>query len=242
MACESSLTVVVRPVGLAAAAIAALACMTPAALAEGDCRASAAPGVDWNNCSKKLIIMSGSDLAGANLVGVDFSSTDLRDSNLLAADFQKATLIRASLADSKAKGANFGRIEGYRTDFSRIDGEGANFASAELHRSQFVDADLANVDFTKAELGRAQFDGATITGGKFSLANLARVDFRTAKFDAPVDFAGAFFFLVRVEGVDLTKTTGLSQWQLDMACGDDKTVLPQGLAPGASWPCNFEQE
>lgn len=210
--------------------------------ASAACGDSVAPGVDWRGCEKQLIVLSGSDLNGANLSDVDFTSTDLRDSSLLAANLEKATLVRASLARSKAKGANFNRIEAYRTNFSNLDAEGATFASGEMQRSQFTQANLANADFTKAELGRAQFDGANLAGAKFALANLARVDFRTARFDAPIDFTNAFFFLVRIEGLDLSKAKGLAQWQIDMACGDAGTVLPQGLTPGADWPCAFEQE
>ena len=45
------------------------------------------------------------------------------------------------------------------------------------------------------------------------------------------------------EGVDLTTATGLVQWQIDMACGNDETVLPTGLkkpasSPPRSWRCS----
>ena len=221
-------------------ALFALSCH--AAAAAPDCQSEAAPGVDWQECQKKLLILKGSDLSGANLFGVDFTSTDLRNTNLLAANLEKATLVRASLADSDAKGAKFDRIEAYRTDFSRINAQGAVFASAEMQRSNFDGANLADVDFTKAELGRAQFSGADITGSRFSLANLARADLRTAKFTGPIDFANAFFFLTRIEGVDLSNATGLAQWQIDMACGDNATKLPAGLAAAQAWPCQFEND
>jgi uncharacterized protein YjbI with pentapeptide repeats len=74
------------------------------------------------------------------------------------------------------------------------------------------------------------------------LANLSRADFREATFAKPVDFDRAFMFLARLEGVDLTAATGLTQWQVDMACGDDKTVLPAGLTKPKAWPCKFQQE
>ena len=124
------------------------------ATAAQNCDAAATPGVDWHECDKKLLILEGQDQGGANLFGVDFTSTDLRNSNLLAANLEKATLVRAS-ADSTAKGARFDKIEAYRTDFSRMDAQGVVFASAEVQRSNFQDANLTNVDFTKAELGRA---------------------------------------------------------------------------------------
>jgi uncharacterized protein YjbI with pentapeptide repeats len=136
----------------------------------------------------------------------------------------------------------FARVEAYRTDFSGISADDASFESAELQRSNFANARLSNVTFTKADLGRSHFDGAEVGGSRFSLTNLARADFRGARFSAPVDFDRAFFFLTRIEGVDLSAATGLTQWQLDMACGDDKTVLPEGLKKPAPWPCKFQQD
>lgn len=204
------------------------------------CTASAAPGVDWSECDKKVIILSGSDLKGATLFGTDFTSTDLRDTNLMTANLEKATLVRASLAGAKASGAKFDRIEAYRTNFSGIDARNSTFASGEMQRSNFTNAMLTNVDFTKAELGRADFTDADIGGAKFSLANLARADFSKAKFGAPIDLAGSFLFLTRIEGIDLSSATGLQQWQIDMACGDGDTKLPEGLNAAANWPCKFD--
>lgn len=210
--------------------------------AADDCRASPTPGINWEDCDKKLIMLDSSDLSGANLARADFTSTDLRGSNLTKANLEKAVLVRASFAGSTATGARFARIEAYRTDFSQLDALGAIFSGAELQRSIFTQAKLGDADFTKADLGRSQFDGADVSGSRFSLANLARADFRGAVFARPVDFDRAFFFLARIEGVDLSAATGLTQWQVDMACGDAQTMLPSGLNKPAGWPCQFQQE
>ena len=202
----------------------------------------ARPGVDWQECDKKLLILRGEDLSGANLFGVDFTLTDLRDTKLSGANLEKASLLRASLAGSKVAGARFNRVEGYRTDFSRTDAEGAMFASAELQRANFGRAKLTNVDFTKAELGRAQFHDAEITATQFAFANLSRADFRRSNFSASVNFYRAVFFLARIEGVNLSASSGLSQEQIDAACGDDNTILPSGFARPEHWPCDFQQE
>lgn len=212
------------------------------AFASDDCQTAPTSGIDWQNCDKTMLMLSESDLSGAKLAGSDFSSTDLRSSNLTGANLEKATLVRANLSATTAKGAHFAKVEAYRTDFSQIDAPGADFQNAELQRSNFKQAKLANADFTKADMGRSQFDGADVSGSRFTLANVSRVDFRGAKFGAPVDFDRAFFFLTRIEGVNLGKATGLGQWQLDMACGDDKTVLPASLTKPKSWPCQFQQE
>ncbi len=115
--------------------LAVLLAMSPDLHAAPACRSGPAPGVDWQDCDKKLIVLRGANLSGANLFNVDFTSTDLRQANLLASNLEKATLVRASLAGASARGANFNRIEAFRTDFSGIDAEGATFASAEMQRS-----------------------------------------------------------------------------------------------------------
>lgn len=207
-----------------------------------DCRSAPAPGIDWQGCDKNLLMLGGSDLKEAKLAEADFSATDLRGANLVGANLEKAKLLRAGLAGSTAPGARFARVEAYRTDFSNIEADGATFESAELQRSNFTGAKLASANFTKADLGRSQFDGAELGGSRFSLANLARADFRGATFSKPADFDRAFFFLTRIEGADLAASTGLVQWQVDMACGDDKTMLPAGLKKPANWPCKFEQD
>jgi uncharacterized protein YjbI with pentapeptide repeats len=221
---------------------AALLSMSWQPAAANACRDAPVPGIDWQGCDKKLLMLGGSDLQDAKLGEADFSATDLRGANLGGANLEKAKFIRATLAGAAAKGTSFARVEAYRTDFSSLSADNASFESAELQRSNFTDARLSNTNFTKADLGRSQFDGAEVGGSRFSLANLARADFRKASFSKPVDFDRAFFFLTRIEGVDLAASTGLVQWQIDMACGNDKTVLPTGLKKPASWPCKFEQD
>jgi uncharacterized protein YjbI with pentapeptide repeats len=205
-----------------------------------DCRSQAAPGVDWQDCTKSNIVIRGANLANANLTGTDLTMTDLRSTTLTGAKLQKATLVRSSLAGANAAGADFSRVEAYRTSFSGIIAPGSAFSSAELQRADFTGAELTNAIFEKAELGRASFNSAVIGGAKFDYANLSRAQFTGAIINAPVDFTGAFMFLTRIEGADLSAATGLAQGQIDLACGDSNTRLPDGLAASPSWPCTFD--
>jgi uncharacterized protein YjbI with pentapeptide repeats len=230
----------VRPIAVSSLiALAAVFSLGGAARAADDCHDSPRAGIDWRDCNKRNLMLPGGELRGANLTNVDFSGTDLGGSDLVSAIFEKATLVRANLAGSQASGTRFARVEAYRTDFSEINAPGAIFRSGELQRSNFHAAVLTDVDFTKADMGRSQFDKADVSGSRFALANLARADFRGAKFAKGADFDRAFFFLTRIEGVDLSTATGLNQWQIDMACGDKNTRLPQGLKPSKGWPCKF---
>ncbi|SEH92961.1 Uncharacterized protein YjbI, contains pentapeptide repeats [Rhizobium tibeticum] len=222
--------------GLSAGLVAlTLFASTPAAAS--DCGRTPVAGIDWSECSKKNLMLQGSDFQGANLAGTDLSLTNLSDTNLTSANLEKATLARAWFTGAQAGKANFSKIEAYRSGFENVFAEGASFAGAELQRSNFNGAKLSGANFEKAELGRASFAKAVLTGTKFSLANLSRADLSEATFEGPVAFDRAFMFLTRIEGLDLSAATGLEQAQVDLACGDAKTKLPAGLSPPANWPC-----
>ncbi|ANL27114.1 pentapeptide repeat-containing protein [Rhizobium phaseoli] len=239
MEINSSMAMHRSPLGLLAFLLLAFA---PISTRAADCGSTASPKLDWQECSKKNLMLQGSDLEGANLFSTDFSLTDLSGGNFKSANLEKATLVRASLEGSHAEGANFAKVEAYRASFANIAAEGASFAGAELQRANFGGARLSGASFEKAELGRADFDKAVLTGVKFSFANLSRADLSNATFEGPVIFERAFMFLTRIEGLDLSAAAGLEQAQIDLACGDASTKLPSGLSAPATWPCPAEHE
>lgn len=201
------------------------------------CGYSPSAGIDWSECSKKSLMLEESDFTGANLTGTDFTLTGLRGSSFANADLEKATLIRAWLEGAKADKARFDKVEGYRSVFRNISANSASFVSAELQRADFTGAQLVKATFAKAELGRANFWKAKLGDVRFSLANLSRASLVGADVVGPMDFENAFLFLTRIEGVDLSKATGLDQAQVNLACGDAATKLPQGLTAPPNWPC-----
>jgi uncharacterized protein YjbI with pentapeptide repeats len=95
---------------------------------------------------------------------------------------------------------------------------------------------LENADLSKAELGRALFVEANLNGADFSYSNIARAKFSEAQIEN-VNLTRAYTYLTRIEGVDLSKTIGLTQTQLELACGDSETQLPNELDQPTSWPC-----
>jgi hypothetical protein len=54
---------------------------------------------------------------------------------------------------------------------------------------------------------------------------------------AGADLTGAYTLLMQIKGTDLSRVTGLTQQQLDIACGDAETRLPARLARPPDWPC-----
>ena len=205
--------------------------------AEAACSNSPSDGVDWSDCRKRNLILEGATLTNANLSGADLTSTDLRGSKLDGVNLEKATLLRTYMNGSTITGANFTKAVGYRTNFDGSDLSDTNLEKSEMQRADFSNVNLTNTNFSKAELGRANFGGAHIENVNFEFANLARADFRKAKLSGQNDFTGAFLFLTRFDGEDISQAKGLVQGQIDIACGNEKTVLPEGLGPSANWPC-----
>ncbi|WP_246787641.1 pentapeptide repeat-containing protein [Agrobacterium sp. AGB01] len=227
----------------AVAACGFLSVMTSAHFtAAADCRSDPAPGVDWSQCNKRLLMLGGSNFEGANLEGTDFTYTDLRESIVKSVNFTKAKLVRTSLANTDLAGATLNKIEAYRSDFTNVKADKVPFVNAEMQRADFTGAHLAGADFSKAELGRANFENAVLDDVHFSMANLSRARFIGAKLGGAVDLQNAFLFLARFEGVDLSKVSGLSQGQLDLACGDANTKLPEGLTASKEWPCHPDED
>lgn len=84
---------------------------------------------------------------------------------------------------------------------------GANLSVANAFGARFEDADATGVNFEDAVLVGAWFGGANLTGADLKGAN--------------------------VSGAYLVTATGLTQGQLDAACGDASTELPKGMTVAA---------
>ena len=109
-----------------------------------------------------------------------------------------------------------------------VDCVGCNLSGADLSNTCVKDHDLhgANFDGANATLmcmSFANFTNASFRGTELSGANLAG-----AKMDG-ADLTGAKTSITSFLGTDLTKVKGLTQAQLNVACGDAKTKLPPGL-------------
>jgi len=233
-----------RPAGtlklvlLFALAYAGLGLNMPPALAS--CSSSAGPGVDWQDCRKRNLIMTDFDFSGANFSRADLSSSDLRRTQLNGANLEKTALDRASLSGVSAKGASFKRANAPRADFSGAKLQMTNFLKAELGRTDFRAANLTGANLSKTNLSRADFGNTVLDDVRMDYAVIARSDLRSAKLGGNISMLGAYLYRTRLEGVDISSISGLKQWQIDLACGDALTTLPAGLVKPAKWPCKEE--
>lgn len=126
--------------------------------------------------------------------------------------------------------------------------KGAPCRACDLFQQDFSYQEVHNRDFSGSRLRQADFSAATFDGSKFAKANLSILEAYGARFTR-ADFAGAdlseaSFVGAWLGGANLTgarlasanfsgaylrTAKGLSQAQLNTACGDAETELPKGL-------------
>ena len=102
-----------------------------------------------------------------------------------------------------------GGEKGKQADLSRTDLQGADLVVANLQGANLGDANLQEANLYSAGLQEARLGSANLQG-----ADLYHADLQGAN----------------LTGADLTKAKGLTREQLDEACGDDETNLPDDLA------------
>ena len=97
----------------------------------------------------------------------------------------------------------------------------ANLSGADLSQAKLRGANLREADFFIAELRAANLSGADLRA-----ASLSETDLNGALLDR----------------ANLAQVTGLTQDQINEACGDQDTELPEGLQRPAHWLEELERK
>jgi Uncharacterized low-complexity proteins len=101
--------------------------------------------------------------------------------------------------------------------------KGADLSSQCVKGGDLTGADFSGAKLTLACMSKSNFRGARFAGADLSGANLSE-----SKLDN-ADFTGAVFSATQARGTDFSRAKGLTEAQLQGACGDKKTRLPAGL-------------
>jgi uncharacterized protein YjbI with pentapeptide repeats len=201
-----------------------------------DCDDKRSPGMDWSGCKKMNKMLDNQNFSSSKFDNTNLSLSNLDNSNFTGASLVKTDLTRASLNQSIFSHADLTKSVGYRASFNGAVFLKTSMTKSEFSRASFQGAKFTEVDWSRAELGRANFSNARLKDVNFEYSNLSRARFNEAIL-TNVNFSGAYTYLTHFENVDLSMTSKLSQAQLEKACGNDKTQLPQGLERPASWHC-----
>jgi Pentapeptide repeats (8 copies) len=104
------------------------------------------------------------------------------------------------------------------TDLTGINLHGVNLKGVLLAKTNLSGANLSNADLSGANLSNANLTGADLRGANLGSIYLSGANLSNA------DLSGA-----NLSNANLTGAKNLTQMQLDQACGDAHTKLPEGL-------------
>ena len=136
---------------------------------------------------------------------------------------QNAGHIARARAGANCPGCNL-----FQADFSNLGLKGKNFAGARLRQADLSLGVFNRTRFTGGDLRDVNGYGGVFSGASFARANMTNATFVGAYLQG-ADFRGATLTGVNFSGAQMDHAMGLTQHQLDGACGDETTTLPRGL-------------
>ena len=128
---------------------------------------------------------------------------------------------------ANAKPAQGGK-GGKNQDYVNSDLSGRNFAGARLRQSSLTVAVLNGANFSGADLRDADAYGGVFSSASFANADLTNSTW-VGTFLEGANFSGANLTGANFSGAQMRSARGLSQSQLNTACGDSTTELPGSL-------------
>jgi uncharacterized protein YjbI with pentapeptide repeats len=176
------------------------------------------------------------DLAKVDIPGANLSGANLRGADLNGADLNSAYLSRASLSGANLIGANLSGANLIAANLSRVDLTGADLKGANLGLADLNGAYLSGANLSGANLSRTNLRSADLSGTDLSGANLRGADL-TGAFPIGADLSGANLGGADLTAANLRGAKNLIQTQLNEACGNKETELPEGLDLTPLKPC-----
>jgi hypothetical protein len=137
---------------------------------------------------------------------------DLRNTNLQGAHLGGAQLQKADLREAQLQKARLWK---------------ARLQGADLRGAQLQGAHLSRAQLQEAYLSKARLQGADLRGAQLQKADLGEAQLQKA-----------YLLEAQLQGTDLTAVANLTQDQLNTACIDENTKLPEGLTRPAPCPTN----
>jgi uncharacterized protein YjbI with pentapeptide repeats len=125
------------------------------------------------------------NLAGANLIGVDFSQANLKGSNLSATNlvgacFSNAELHQVNFSYANLTGTDFSAANAKQANLSHVNLMSAEMSAAQLHSAKFSNSSLCGANLTQADLSNTDLSGAHLRGATLNHSNLNRANLRGA--------------------------------------------------------------
>lgn len=114
-------------------------------------------------------------------------------------------------------------------DLSGADLSQANLFSTSVRQGSFRAARLVGAILNECDFSQSNFRGADLMDASCQQADLSHADLTSAVMvNTCLEWSG-------IHGTDFTDVVGLTEDQLESACGDTNTILPTGLVRPAHW-------
>ncbi len=136
---------------------------------------------------------------------------------------QNAGQIARVRAGNSCSGCNL-----FQGDFSGLEARGLNLSGSRLRQADLSLSVMNRTNFSRADLRDVEAFGGVFSSSSFTGANLTNASFVGAYLDG-ANFSGATISGTNFSGAQMGRATGLTQSQLNRACGDEATVLPGSL-------------
>lgn len=136
---------------------------------------------------------------------------------------QNAGQIASVRAGHDCRGCNL-----FQADLAGFEKRGLNLTGSRLRQSDMSLAVMNRTRFASADMRDVEAYGGVFSSSNFSGANLTNASFVGAYLEG-ASFGGATLTGANFSGAQLNRATGLTQRQLNQACGDQTTTLPGSL-------------
>lgn len=136
---------------------------------------------------------------------------------------QNNSQIATAKSGKSCKGCNLFQADLAYRQITKVSFEGARLRQADLTL-----ATMDGVNFSSANLSIANMYGARFSGASFKNADLTNAILVGGSFEG-ANFSGTKLTNANISGAEMSTVRGLTQGQLNSACGDASTRLPSGL-------------
>ncbi len=172
---------------------------------------------------------SGSMFNRSNLSGGEFHSSNLSNTHFRRAFLARVTGEAVNMADSRLQDATLTEAKINHSTLSK-----ANLNRAYMDRGEFIGTNFNQADLTSASARQTNFEGSNFIEARLNHANLegAKLDkaiFHKVKFGY-ARLKDASMLEADLSWADLSNVNGITQTQLDVACGNAATRLPIGYS------------
>lgn len=136
---------------------------------------------------------------------------------------QNAGEIGRVQSGASCSGCNLFQADLAYRDLPNVNLSGSRLRQADMSLVTMNGANLSRADLSVTNMFGGRFTGASFAGANLSNANLVGAHFGSANLSGAV-LSGAV-----LSGAEMREARGLTQSQLNSACGDPSTQLPAGL-------------